>query len=87
MRNMVFDEIVGQESVIETLSLYIDAYKETERLPNLLATAARGNGKSAIVRKFREGLRRKDGSRPPILEINCASIRNSKQFFDVIYPV
>jgi Holliday junction resolvasome RuvABC ATP-dependent DNA helicase subunit len=85
--NEVFDEVVGQSATKELLSLYIDAYKETERLPFLNYVSSKGSGKSFLVRKFREGLRRKDGSRPPILEINCATIKNSKQFFDVVYPV
>ena len=87
MLNDTFDEIIGQDSAKGTLSLYIDAYKETERLPFLNFVAAKGCGKSHIVRKFREGLRRKDGKRPPILEINCATIHNAKRFFDNVYPV
>lgn len=86
MRNE-FEEIVGQSSVKATLELYIDAYKETERLPFLNFVSAKGNGKSTMVRKFREGLRRKDGSRPPILEVNAATIKNSKAFFEHIVPV
>jgi transcriptional regulator with AAA-type ATPase domain len=85
MRNE-FEDVVGQESAKATLELYIDAYKETERLPFILAISQRGAGKSFLVRKFREGLRRKDGSRPPILEVNAATIKNSKQFLEVVYP-
>lgn len=86
MPNETFAEIIGQDSVKDTLSLYIDAYKETERLPFFNFVASKGSGKSHIVRKFREGLRRKDGKRPPILEINSASVKNSKQFFEQVVP-
>jgi Holliday junction resolvasome RuvABC ATP-dependent DNA helicase subunit len=86
MRNE-FEEIIGQNSVKATLELYIDAYAQTERLPFLNFVAGKGSGKSHIVRKFREGLRRKDGKRPPMLEINCGSIKNTKQFFEQVFPV
>jgi Holliday junction resolvasome RuvABC ATP-dependent DNA helicase subunit len=82
-----FEDIIGQESVKTTLQLYIDAYKQEGRLPFLNFVAARGCGKSAIVRKFREGLRRPDGTRPPILELNCATIKNKAAFFENVYPV
>lgn len=85
MRNE-FEDIIGQSSVKSTLELYLDAYKETERLPALFFQSARGNGKSFLVRKFRENLKRKDGSRPPILEVNAASIKNSSAFFEQIVP-
>lgn len=81
-----FEEIVGQKSAKATLQLYIDAYKETCRLPHLLLVSQRGGGKSFLVRKFREQLRRPDGSKPPILELNCATIKNAKTFFDFVYP-
>jgi Holliday junction resolvasome RuvABC ATP-dependent DNA helicase subunit len=82
-----FEDIIGQSSTKSTLQLYIDAYKETGRLPHISLVGAKGCGKSAIVRKFREGLRRPDGSRPPILELNCATIKNKTQFFEHVYPV
>ncbi|MDB4314460.1 hypothetical protein N9955_00365 [bacterium] len=82
----VFEEIIGQRSVKDTLKLYLDSYKVTERLPFLNFVAQRGAGKSFVVRKFREGLRRKDGSRPPIYEVNSATIKDTAHFFDKVYP-
>lgn len=87
MQNKIFEEIIGQNTVKEMLSLYIDSYKQTNRLPIINFVGSQGGGKSFIVRKFREGLRRKDGSRPPILEINCATVKNARNFFDSVYPV
>ena len=52
----------------------------------MLFVASQGSGKSHIVRKFREGLRRPDGTKPPILEVNCATIKNAQSFFEQIYP-
>jgi len=85
--NETFEECVGQESVKKTLSLYIDAYKETNRLPFLNLTTQKGGGKTFFARKFREALKRKDGTRPPMLEINGKTIRNVEQFFEQVYPV
>lgn len=86
MRNEIFKPIIGQDSAKETLSLYIDAYAQTGRLPFLNFVAAKGCGKSFVVRTFREGLKRNDGKRPPILEINCATVKNATQFFEQVYP-
>lgn len=85
--NKIFDECIGQDSVKRTLSLYIDAYKETNRLPFINLTTQKGGGKSFFARKFREGLRRKDGSTPPILEVNGQTIKNIDAFFEQVYPV
>jgi Holliday junction resolvasome RuvABC ATP-dependent DNA helicase subunit len=85
--NETFEECVGQESVKKTLSLYIDAYKETNRLPFLNLTTQKGGGKTFFARKFREALKRKDGTRPPMLEINGKTIKNVEQFFEQVYPV
>ena len=84
--NKTFDGCIGQESVKATLSLYIDAFAQTGRLPFINLTAGKGGGKSFFARQFREGLLRKDGSRQPMLEVNCASIKNARQFFEQVYP-
>jgi Holliday junction resolvasome RuvABC ATP-dependent DNA helicase subunit len=84
--NKTFDECIGQESVKRTLSLYIDAYRETNRLPFINLTTQKGGGKSFFARRFREGLKRKDGSRPPILEVNAQTIKNPTAFFEQVYP-
>ena len=85
--NDTFEECVGQESVKKTLSLYIAAYKETNRLPFLNLTTQKGGGKTFFARKFREALKRKDGTRPPMLEINGKTIKGVEQFFEQVYPV
>jgi len=85
--NQAFDNCVGQESVKKTLSLYIAAYKETNRLPFLNLTTQKGGGKTFFARKFREALVRKDGTRPPMLEINGKTIKNAQPFFEQVYPV
>ena len=85
--NSIFDEAIGQESVKRTLSIYIDAYKKTDRMPFINLTTGKGGGKTYFARLFREALRRSDGSKPPMLEVNGKTIRNAASFFEQVYPV
>lgn len=85
--NKAFSECIGQESVKKSLSLYIDAYKTTNRLPFLNLTTQKGGGKTFFARKFREALVNKNGTKPPMLEINGKTIRNARAFFDQVYPL
>lgn len=85
--NTAFDDAIGQESVKRTLSVFIDSYRETDRLPFLNLTTQKGGGKTFFARKFREALRRSDGTRPPMLEINGKTIRNARSFFEQVYPL
>ena len=87
MTNETFKDVIGQSNIKQQLSLYIDAYKVTGRLQALLFVSQKGAGKSFLVRKFREGMRRPDGTRPAILEINCATIKNARNFFESVFPV
>lgn len=85
--NSTFDDAIGQESVKRTLSIYIDAYAKTNRLPFINLTTGKGGGKTFFARKFREALKRRDGQRPPMLEVNGKTIKNANSFFEQIYPV
>ena len=42
--NEVFEDVIGQQSVKRTLSIFIDDYKETNRLPFLNLTTQKGGG-------------------------------------------
>lgn len=85
--NEAFNEIIGQKSTLSTLSVYIEAFKETGRLRPINFLGAKGNGKTYLAKAFRAALRRPDGSRVPMLEINGASVKNLTQFLEQIYPV
>ena len=85
--NDIFDDAIGQESVKRTLSIYIDAYKKTDRLPFINLTTGKGGGKTFFARLFREALRRSDGTKPPMLEVNGKTIKNAGSFFEQVYPV
>lgn len=84
--NKAFADIIGQDSVKNTLSLYIDAFKQTSRLPFINFQAARGCGKTAIVKAFRSALLKPDGKKPPLLEVNMSSVKNARAFFEQVYP-
>lgn len=86
MINSIFEEAIGQESVKRTLSIYIDAYAKTDRLPFINLTTGKGGGKTYFARLFREALRRKDGTKPPMLEVNGKTIKNAASFFEQVYP-
>jgi len=85
--NKAFKDAIGQESVKRTLSVFIDSYKATNRLPFINLTTQKGGGKTFFARKFREALERPDGTRPPMLEINGKTIRNAAAFFEQVYPL
>ena len=85
--NEVFEEAIGQEAAKRTLSIYIDAYKQTNRLPFINLTTGKGGGKTFFARLFRQGLERKDGTKPPMLEVNGKTIKNATTFFEQVYPM
>jgi len=85
--NKAFKDAIGQDSVKRTLSVFIDSYKATNRLPFINLTTQKGGGKTFFARKFREALERPDGTRPPMLEINGKTIRNATAFFEQVYPL
>jgi Holliday junction resolvasome RuvABC ATP-dependent DNA helicase subunit len=80
------DNIIGQQAVKTRLAIYRESYKKDSVLPFLLVVGCRGGGKTKLIREFRKSLVREDGSRPPILEINCATINSASAFFDQVYP-
>lgn len=87
MPNAIFDEVIGQDSVKAVLSMYIDAYAKTGRLPFLMMDTGRGGGKTYLTRLFRSALRRPNGSKIPFLEVNCATIKSMNQFFEQVVPL
>ena len=85
MTNKYLDNIIGQQSVKARLEIYKDSYKKDGILPFLLFVSQRGGGKTKLIREFRKTLVREDGTRPPILEVNCATINSASAFFNQIY--
>lgn len=86
----MFDQIVGQERNKRQFKFYIDGYRKTNRMPNLLMVAARGTGKNLFTDAIAENLvprDSKDGARKGKLLINCSTIKSVKMFWDhVVTP-
>ncbi len=79
------DNVIGQSSVKTRLQIYADSYKKDGILPFIMIVANKGGGKTKLVREFRKTLVRADGSKPPLIEVNCASIKSAEGFFNQIY--
>jgi Holliday junction resolvasome RuvABC ATP-dependent DNA helicase subunit len=80
------NEIIGQHQAKAKLTVFSQAYANSGRLPFLLFEGERGGGKTKLVREFRRSLKRPDGSIPPIIEINAASIKSMNVFATQVYP-
>jgi Holliday junction resolvasome RuvABC ATP-dependent DNA helicase subunit len=79
-----FQDLIGQEPLKRKLGFYLDAYKTTSRMPFLLFNGAKGSGKTIFMRKTAQNCFNRDGSKRPVLEINCSVIRNNQMFFENI---
>lgn len=75
----MFDNLIGQTSLKRRLEFYVDAHKATSTTPFLMFNGAKGLGKTEYAKAFARELKK------PMLEINCATIKNNKQFFEQIF--
>ena len=75
----MFDSLIGQDHIKRQLDFYLRAYKATGVTPFLMFNGAKGLGKTEFAKQFAKELKK------PMLEINCSTIKNSKQFFEQIF--
>lgn len=75
----MFDKLIGQESLKSRLNFYLEAYGATGVTPFLMFNGAKGLGKTEFAKEFAKNLKK------PLLEINCATIKNNQQFFEQIF--
>ena len=80
-----FDGLIGQSALKRKLGFYLDAFKRTSRVPFLMFGGAKGAGKSAFAKAVARNLKNRDGSSRPILEVNCAVLKNLKSFVESIF--
>jgi Holliday junction resolvasome RuvABC ATP-dependent DNA helicase subunit len=80
-----FEGFIGQEGVKRKLGFYLDAFKQSQRLPFILLSAARGIGKTHIMREMADNLKSRDGSPRTYLELNCSTLQNSQAFFEGVF--
>ena len=78
-----FDGIIGQPQAKRKLDFYIDSYSKAGLIPNMMFTASKGCGKTLIAKALAKELVIDGGDKPKkYCEVNCASIKNTKAFFD-----
>lgn len=75
----MFDSLIGQDHIKRALSFYTKADKSSGTIPRIMFNGAKGLGKTEFAKQFAKALKK------PLLEINCSTIKNSKQFFEQIF--
>ncbi|MEK6878860.1 MAG: Holliday junction DNA helicase RuvB C-terminal domain-containing protein [Nanoarchaeota archaeon] len=83
-----FKNVVGQNSIKKRLGFYIDAYNSTSIFPNTIFIAPKGCGKTLMARETGRNLFSSETLKPKkFIEINCATLKNTKQFVNqVVHP-
>lgn len=82
-----FSGLIGQQRIIKTLSFYLEVFNTSGRLPPLMLSTGKGGGKTFFSREFQKNMEHpKTKERPPLLEVNMASLKNAADFFNVVYP-
>ena len=84
----LFKNIIGQDAAKRKLSFFIDGYEKKGHIPHVLFTAPKGTGKTLLAKELARNLLDPDTLKPKaFLELNCATIRNLKQFVEQIMNV
>ena len=85
MMDKLFPAIIGQEAAKRKLKFYIEGFEATSICPHLLFVAPKGAGKTTLAKAFARNLKDRHEDKPKrFLEINCATIKNLKQFMNEI---
>jgi Holliday junction resolvasome RuvABC ATP-dependent DNA helicase subunit len=74
-----FEGLVGQETLKTRLGFYSKAKEATGTIPYLMFNGAKGLGKTEFAKSFAKSLGK------PMLEINCATLRNAERFFEQVF--
>ena len=77
-RQNYFEGLVAQDDIKDTLTGFIDIYKEINFIPNLFITAPKGCGKTVFARRVGKNLGKK------FVELNAGSIKNVKHFMNFV---
>jgi Holliday junction resolvasome RuvABC ATP-dependent DNA helicase subunit len=81
----LFPSIIGQHPTKRKFEFYIKAFERIGITPNILITAPKGAGKTMLARAFARNLVMPNTMEPKrYIEINCATIKNLRQFVDMI---
>lgn len=81
----LFENVVGQFKAKKKLDFFLQAFKETSIIPPMLFISQKGNGKTYIVKAFKEKITRSTENKPRrFIEVNCSTLRTVNQFVDQI---
>jgi len=81
-----FSNVVGQDAAKKRLNFFLQSYRNDGIVPHVMLVAPKGAGKTLMAKSFARNLLF-NGKPKPLLEINCASIKNLASFInDVIAP-
>jgi Holliday junction resolvasome RuvABC ATP-dependent DNA helicase subunit len=80
-----FDSLVGQPEIKRQLEFFQDAQAKKGVTPFLMLSGAKGLGKTAFAKAYSDGLKNRDGSKRPFMEINCSTIKSAPNFFEQIF--
>lgn len=72
--NTDFNGVVGQKSVTNKLSFFMETHSKSTPVPTMIFTGSHGLGKTYIASKMAKGMGRK------YVEVNCGSIKTEKDF-------
>ena len=81
----LFPTIIGQHPAKRKFTFYIKAFERTGIVPNMMLTAPKGAGKTMLARAFARNLIMPNTMEPKkYIELNCATIKNLRQFVEMI---
>jgi Holliday junction resolvasome RuvABC ATP-dependent DNA helicase subunit len=84
----LFADVIGQNAAKRRMTFYQQCYTKSGMMPNSMIVAQKGGGKTFMAKALAQHLMRDgEAKAKPFLEINCASLKNIRQFFNnVVIP-
>lgn len=79
----MFPNIVGQKSVLSKLKFFVELQQNTDIIPPILLTGARGCGKNSIAKQLCRNIL-SNGETRPAIEVNCCSLKKESDFFEQV---
>ncbi len=80
----LFPQVIGQHPAKRKFEFYIKAFERTGIVPNIMLTAPKGAGKTMLARAFGRNLIMPNTMQPKkFIELNCATIKNLRQFVEM----